>query len=50
MSLFGAITPCVTRSRGLCLSARDWKPLSFSQKTLPIFNFHLPDGKLIGEL
>ena len=47
--LFGAITPCVTPSHGLCLSARDWKPLSFSQNTRPVFNFHLPDGKLIGD-
>ena len=50
MSLSGAVTPCVTPSCGLCLSARDWKPLSFSQKTRSVFNFHLPDGKLIGEL
>lgn len=33
-SLFGAITPCVTLGIGLCLSARDWKPLSFSQNTV----------------
>lgn len=43
MSLFGAITPRVTSSGSLCLSDRDWRPLSFSQKIPTIFNFHLPD-------
>lgn len=47
--VWAAIAPCVTPSRGLCLSARIGSHFHFL-RTRSVFNFHLPDGKLIGEL